>query len=78
MQAQNPDELTIVENEQLEVVGEGDGDGWLCARNYRGEEGFVPSNYLDVDREASGLQAGASNYQVRLHRSMRRSPVEER
>lgn len=24
-QAQNPDELTIVENEQLEVVGEGDG-----------------------------------------------------
>jgi hypothetical protein len=23
--AQNPDELTIVENEQLEVVGEGDG-----------------------------------------------------
>ncbi|XP_052124235.1 protein nervous wreck [Frankliniella occidentalis] len=64
--AQNPDELTIVENEQLEVVGEGDGDGWLCARNYRGEEGFVPSNYLDVDREASGggLQAGASNYQL--------------
>ncbi|KAL1502322.1 hypothetical protein ABEB36_007483 [Hypothenemus hampei] len=33
--AQNPDELTIVENEQLEVVGEGDGDGWLRARNYR-------------------------------------------
>ncbi|XP_034254415.1 protein nervous wreck isoform X2 [Thrips palmi] len=64
--AQNPDELTIVENEQLEVVGEGDGDGWLCARNYRGEEGFVPSNYLDVDREATGggLQAGASNYQL--------------
>lgn len=24
-QAQNPDELTIVENEQLEVVGDGDG-----------------------------------------------------
>uniref|UniRef100_A0A6P7FQN2 Protein nervous wreck-like n=1 Tax=Diabrotica virgifera virgifera TaxID=50390 RepID=A0A6P7FQN2_DIAVI len=46
--AQNPDELTIVENEQLEVVGEGDGDGWLRARNYRGEEGYVPQNYLDI------------------------------
>lgn len=49
--AQNPDELTIVENEQLEVVGEGDGDGWLRARNYRGEEGYVPHNYLDVERD---------------------------
>ena len=49
--AQNPDELSIVESEQLEVVGEGDGDGWLRARNYRGEEGFVPHNYLDVERD---------------------------
>ncbi|XP_073974020.1 FCH and double SH3 domains nervous wreck isoform X2 [Rhodnius prolixus] len=52
--AQNPDELSIVENEQLEVVGEGDGDGWLKARNYRGEEGYVPHNYLDVEREDWG------------------------
>lgn len=43
--------MSIIENEQLEVVGEGDGDGWLRARNYRGEEGYVPHNYLDVDRE---------------------------
>ncbi|XP_055843131.1 protein nervous wreck isoform X6 [Episyrphus balteatus] len=50
--AQNPDELTIVENEQLEVIGEGDGDGWLRARNYRGEEGYVPHNYLDIEQEA--------------------------
>ncbi|KAG7211508.1 hypothetical protein KM043_010777 [Ampulex compressa] len=61
--AQNPDELSIVESEQLDVVGEGDGDGWLKARNYRGEEGFVPQNYLDVEREAdttSGLSSQAS------------------
>ncbi|KAG6799652.1 hypothetical protein HZU73_05033 [Apis mellifera caucasica] len=51
--AQNPDELSIVESEQLEVVGEGDGDGWLRARNYRGEEGFVPQNYLDVERDTT-------------------------
>ncbi|XP_022213838.2 protein nervous wreck isoform X4 [Drosophila obscura] len=58
---QNPDELTIVENEQLEVVGEGDGDGWLRARNYRGEEGYVPHNYLDIDQETAG---GAFNDQT--------------
>ncbi|XP_076265052.1 FCH and double SH3 domains nervous wreck [Rhynchophorus ferrugineus] len=56
--AQNPDELTIVENEQLEVVGDGDGDGWLRARNYRGEEGYVPHNYLDIEREQSATTPG--------------------
>ncbi|CAH2034989.1 unnamed protein product, partial [Iphiclides podalirius] len=56
--AQNPDELSIIENEQLEVVGEGDGDGWLRARNYRGEEGYVPHNYLDVDREQASSAPG--------------------
>lgn len=60
-QAQNPDELTIVENEQLEVVGEGDGDGWLRARNYRGEEGYVPHNYLDVEREQPSSGHGLTN-----------------
>lgn len=45
--------MSIVESEQLEVVGEGDGDGWLRARNYRGEEGFVPQNYLDVERDTT-------------------------
>lgn len=71
MQAQNPDELTIVENEQLEVVGEGDGDGWLRARNYKGEEGYVPHNYLDVERDEQSewgtgntLQGGGSSYQL--------------
>jgi hypothetical protein len=63
-QAQNPDELSIVENEQLEVVGEGDGDGWLRARNYRGEEGYVPHNYLDVDHDDQCEQVGGSSYQL--------------
>ncbi|KAH8286186.1 hypothetical protein KR054_003996, partial [Drosophila jambulina] len=64
--AQNPDELTIVENEQLEVVGEGDGDGWLRARNYRGEEGYVPHNYLDIDQETAGSAFnGTSGNQLR-------------
>nr|XP_032291429.1 protein nervous wreck isoform X6 [Drosophila virilis] len=64
--AQNPDELTIVENEQLEVVGEGDGDGWLRARNYRGEEGYVPHNYLDIEQDAAGVAFnGSSGNQLR-------------
>lgn len=53
--------MTIVENEQLEVVGEGDGDGWLRARNYRGEEGYVPQNYLDVEREQTSAAPGLVN-----------------
>ncbi|XP_031777106.1 protein nervous wreck isoform X2 [Nasonia vitripennis] len=59
--ANNPDELSIVESEQLEVVGEGDGDGWLRARNYRGEEGYVPQNYLDVEREPEVQQSGLTS-----------------
>ncbi|XP_028900236.1 protein nervous wreck isoform X10 [Zeugodacus cucurbitae] len=61
--AQNPDELTIVENEQLEVIGEGDGDGWLRARNYRGEEGYVPHNYLDIEQDTA--VNGSSGNQLR-------------
>ena len=37
LQSQNPDELTFVEDEELELVGEGDGDGWISARNSKGE-----------------------------------------
>lgn len=54
-----------MENEQLEVVGEGDGDGWLRARNYRGQEGYVPQNYLDVEREGTQENTqGGSSYQL--------------
>lgn len=52
--------MTIVENEQLEVIGDGDGDGWLRARNYRGEEGYVPHNYLDVERDLSTAETSVN------------------
>ncbi|CAG7723878.1 unnamed protein product [Allacma fusca] len=54
--AQNPDELSIVENEHLDLIGEGDGDGWVRAKNYKGEEGYVPQNYVEV--EGSSTSAG--------------------
>ncbi|XP_069952893.1 protein nervous wreck isoform X5 [Cherax quadricarinatus] len=58
--AQNPDELTIVENEELEVMGEGDGDGWVQARNYKGEVGFIPQNYIEM--EEGGMQGANADF----------------
>lgn len=38
-----------MENEELEVLlAFSEGDGWVKARNYKGEEGYVPQNYLDL------------------------------
>lgn len=48
--AQNADELSMMENEEIEVLlSLSEGDGWIKARNYKGEEGFVPQNYLDLN-----------------------------
>ncbi len=39
-----------MENEEIEVLlSLSEGDGWIKARNYKGEEGFVPQNYLDLN-----------------------------
>ncbi|CAL1262749.1 unnamed protein product [Larinioides sclopetarius] len=47
-EATNTDELSFVEQEELELINEGDGDGWVMARNYRGEEGYIPQNYVET------------------------------
>lgn len=60
-EAQNPDELSIVENEHLELIGEGDGDGWVRARNYKGEEGYVPQNYVEADADAEVGDSGSAS-----------------
>lgn len=56
-----------MENEQLEVIEEGDGDGWLRARNYRGEEGYVPHNYLDIDQDFGVTNEGGSSDYSQQH-----------
>ncbi|XP_076315907.1 protein nervous wreck-like [Tachypleus tridentatus] len=47
-EAANPDELSFLEQEELWIIGEGDGDGWVKARNYRNEEGYIPQNYVEI------------------------------
>ena len=47
--AQNEDELTVSENEDIEIlVRECDEEGWVMARTSSGTKGYVPSNYIEV------------------------------
>ena len=47
--SQNDDELTVTENEDVEIlVRECDEEGWVMARNVSGQKGYVPSNYIEV------------------------------
>ncbi|XP_071127276.1 F-BAR and double SH3 domains protein 2-like isoform X2 [Mytilus edulis] len=47
-QASNGDELDMVENEQLEIISSGEGDGWVKGRNHEGREGYIPENYVEM------------------------------
>uniref|UniRef100_A0AAY4DDA4 F-BAR and double SH3 domains protein 2 n=1 Tax=Denticeps clupeoides TaxID=299321 RepID=A0AAY4DDA4_9TELE len=44
--ASQPDELTIDEQEILEVIEDGDMEDWVKARNKTGHVGYVPEKYL--------------------------------
>ena len=47
--AQNEDELTVTENEDIKIlVRECDEEGWVKACNTAGQTGYVPSNYIEV------------------------------
>ncbi|XP_046563878.1 F-BAR and double SH3 domains protein 2-like isoform X3 [Haliotis rubra] len=50
-QASNYDELTIAANEELELVADGDGEGWVKARSSSGKTGYIPENYVTFDGE---------------------------
>ncbi|KAL2095373.1 hypothetical protein ACEWY4_010092 [Coilia grayii] len=43
-----PDELTIEEQEVLEVIDDGDMEDWVKARNRAGQVGYVPEKYLQL------------------------------
>ncbi|XP_046649060.1 protein nervous wreck-like [Daphnia pulicaria] len=45
--AQNANELSMMENEELEVfLAFSEGDGWVKARNYKGKEDYMPENHI--------------------------------
>ncbi|KAK3577241.1 hypothetical protein CHS0354_030521 [Potamilus streckersoni] len=53
--ASNPDELNMQVNEELEIIGDGDGDGWLRAKNSSGQIGYIPENYIERYRDDVSL-----------------------
>uniref|UniRef100_A0A8C2FHE8 F-BAR and double SH3 domains protein 2 n=1 Tax=Cyprinus carpio TaxID=7962 RepID=A0A8C2FHE8_CYPCA len=54
-QASQPDELTIDEQEMLEVIEDGDMEDWVKARNKSGQVGYVPEKYLQFPTSNSVL-----------------------
>uniref|UniRef100_A0A671XYX2 F-BAR and double SH3 domains protein 2 n=1 Tax=Sparus aurata TaxID=8175 RepID=A0A671XYX2_SPAAU len=54
-QASQPDELTIDEQEMLEVIEDGDMEDWVKARNKTGHVGYVPEKYLQFPTSNSLL-----------------------
>ncbi|XP_077961155.1 F-BAR and double SH3 domains protein 2 isoform X2 [Gasterosteus aculeatus] len=53
--ASQPDELTIDEQEMLEVIEDGDMEDWVKARNKTGSVGYVPEKYLQFPTSNSLL-----------------------
>ncbi|XP_077098273.1 F-BAR and double SH3 domains protein 2 isoform X3 [Siphateles boraxobius] len=54
-QASQPDELTIQEQEILELIDDGDMEDWVKARNHTGQVGYVPEKYLQLPTSNSLL-----------------------
>uniref|UniRef100_A0A3Q3GRW9 FCH and double SH3 domains 2 n=1 Tax=Labrus bergylta TaxID=56723 RepID=A0A3Q3GRW9_9LABR len=54
-QSSQPDELTIEEQEILEVIDDGDMEDWVKARNRSGQVGYVPEKYLQLPSSNSLL-----------------------
>lgn len=40
--------ISIRAGDQLDILEHDDGDGWTRVKNARGEEGFVPTSYLEI------------------------------
>ncbi|KAL0994640.1 hypothetical protein UPYG_G00125230 [Umbra pygmaea] len=53
--ASQPDELTIEEQEVLEVIDDGDMEDWVKAKNRTGQVGYVPEKYLQLPSSNSLL-----------------------
>ncbi|XP_007906914.1 sorting nexin-33 [Callorhinchus milii] len=47
-QSENPEEISILEHEQLLVFNETSLDGWLEGQNSRGHRGLFPASYVEI------------------------------
>lgn len=54
---QNEGTLVMAEDEVLYIIEEDKGDGWTRARKQSGEEGYVPTSYIDITMEKSSKGA---------------------
>ena len=52
--AQSRNELSFQEGEEIRVVGAESEDGWILAKNAHGEQGYIPTAYIEgADRGPS-------------------------
>ncbi|XP_077983654.1 F-BAR and double SH3 domains protein 2-like [Glandiceps talaboti] len=49
-EAQREDELSIKQSENLEIIEESEGDGWVRGRNAAGDVGYFPEAYVDINK----------------------------
>ncbi|MGH0138654.1 UNVERIFIED_CONTAM: hypothetical protein FKN15_044979, partial [Acipenser sinensis] len=54
---QNEGTLAMVEGEVMYIIEEDKGDGWTRARKQNGEEGYVPTSYVDITLEKNSKGA---------------------
>ncbi|XP_041127223.1 formin-binding protein 1-like isoform X1 [Polyodon spathula] len=54
---QNEGTLAMVEGEIMYIIEEDKGDGWTRARKQSGEEGYVPTSYVDITLEKNSKGA---------------------
>ena len=54
-------ELTLVAGDYIYVFGEMDGDGFYHAQLTTGEEGLVPSNFIELVEQEEGKFTGIQN-----------------
>ncbi|XP_037553860.1 formin-binding protein 1-like [Nematolebias whitei] len=52
--------LMMAENEVLYIIEEDKGDGWTRARKQSGEEGYIPTSYIEItiERHSKGTVSG--------------------
>lgn len=61
-QSSNRDELSLKEGQCIQLVGDGDGDGWVRAQSDDGSVGLIPENYIQVleDSQNGGVTESQS------------------